>query len=399
MRVLHLITYPVELPRHGGQARVANIVQTYARAGIESRTIAVYQPEYYAGDAVGRYDLAFPPGSPFREQRLPQHLCTDLVTGHFAAEDPEAWATLAERAVVFRPDVVQLEQPWLWPFVKRLRGDRRLPPFRVVYSSQNIEAPLKARLLAEQPAAVASEMVARIDALEREVAAAADVTFAVTASDADALVAFGARRVVLAPNGIAERVVDPVALRDWRSRLDGRTFTLFVGSAYGPNVTGFWEMFSPSLAFLAPDQRVLVVGGISDMIAHAPVCREWPRINESRLERAGVQSEGSLAALLELASCVVVPITVGGGSNIKTAEAIASGRPVVGTTASFRGYEATTALPHVYATDEPAEFRRLVKAALDDALPPAGPDRPELRRQVLWSETLKALPAEVGVLQ
>jgi glycosyltransferase involved in cell wall biosynthesis len=399
MRVLHLITYPVELPRHGGQARVANIVQTYAAAGIESRTIAVYQPEYYTGEAVGRYDLAFPPESPFREQRLPQHLCTDLVTGHFAAEDPDAWGRLAEQATAFRPDVIQLEQPWLWPFVKRLRMENRVGPFRVVYSSQNIEAPLKARLLADQPPAVASEMVARIDALEREVAVTADVTFAVTASDAAALAAWGARRIVMAPNGIAERVVDPAVVRDWRRKLDGRAFALFVGSAYGPNVTGFWEMFSPSLAFLAPDQRVLVVGGISDMITHTALCREWPRINESRLERVGVQSEASLAALLQLASCVVLPITVGGGSNIKTAEAIASGRPVVGTTASFRGYERTTALPHVYATDDSVNFRRLVKAALDAELPPAGSDRPELRRQVLWSETLKALPGEVAALQ
>jgi hypothetical protein len=60
---------------------------------------------------------------------------------------------------------------------------------------------------------------------------------------------------------------------------------------------------------------------------------------------------------------------------------------VIGTTKSFRGHERTLALPHVYCTDDPREFRRLVKATLDDSLPPCGADNPALRRSVLWSET------------
>jgi len=176
-----------------------------------------------------------------------------------------------------------------------------------------------------------------------------------------------------------------------------KRFALFVGSAYPPNVRGFWQMFAPSLAFLAPDERVVVAGGIGGIIMELREARVWERINASRLECVGPQSEADLAALLALASCIVLPITIGGGSNIKTAEAIFSGKLVVGTTTSFRGYEGMPPFPGVHSTDDPAEFRGLVRRALDGTLPQPAPER-NVRRRVLWSETLKMLPAAVEAL-
>jgi glycosyltransferase involved in cell wall biosynthesis len=396
VRVLHLSTYPVEVPRHGGQARVANLMRVYEAAGIATRLIAVYEPEYYTGDLVGSADIPFPADSTHRNRQFP--FCTDLASGEFLARDAGAWKELARNVASFRPDVIQLEQPWLWPAAKRLRAEAVVPAFRVVYSSQNIEAPLKRRLLSGYEQGLVGPIIAQIESLEREIVAVADLTIAVTASDATVYHEWGARHVIVAPNGIVERTLDPALVRAREARLDGRRFALFVGSAYPPNVTGFWDMFAPSLAFLAPDELVMVVGGISTIILDAPTCRAWEQLNASRIERAGVQSEDNLAVLLSLASCVVLPITVGGGSNIKTAEAILSGKPIVGTTLSFRGYETMTGLPRVHRTDEPAEFRRLVKRALEGSLSAGGPERPEVRRRVLWNETLSLVPGEIAAL-
>jgi len=396
MRVLHLTTYPVRIPRHGGQARVANLMQIYAAAGIEARAVTVYQTELYGGEAVSKHDYPFPERSRFRTSELP--LCTDIASGTFAAEDPGAWAHMRAEVQRFRPDVIQLEQPWLWPVVERLRASHPGLRFRVVYSSQNVEAPLKRHMVEGAKDALADEVIGRIDELERRVARESDLSIAVTESDAATLRAFGARRVVVAPNGIVHRTVDPKVLRDWSwSRRDKR-FALFVGSAYPPNVKGFWDMLAPSLAFLAPDEYILVVGGIGAILGESPIYREWPGINASRLDLAGIQTETALAALLALASCVILPITVGGGSNIKTAEAIYSGKPVIGTTTSFRGYEFALDLPHVYRTDDPLEFRSRVKQAIEGTLPPTRSDAPELRRRVLWTETLKDVPDEVRAL-
>jgi len=397
MRVVHLVTYPVRVPRHGGQARVANIMRTYETAAITTRVIAVYQPEIYDDrTVVGPHDVAFPLDSVYREANLP--LCTDVTSGAFAVKDAQAWSAIAQAIASFTPDVVQLEQPWLWPVVTRLRAEDPAARFRVVYSSQNVEAPLKRAVHAGQPDEVIDAVVERIDRLEREVVVAADLTIAVTESDAATYRDWGARRVVVASNGIVERTIDPACRSRWESRLEGMPFALFVGSAYPPNIHGFWEMFAPSMAFLGPDERILVAGGIGGVLLHAAAYHTWERINASRIVLAGQVTEDDLAALLALASCIVLPITIGGGSNIKTAEAILSGRPVVGTTLSFRGYERALDLPGIHRTDVPAEFRRFVKAALDRSLPRCGPDRPEVRRSVLWSETLKGLPAELSAL-
>ena len=187
-------------------------------------------------------------------------------------------------------------------------------------------------------------------------------------------------------------------MRDWKWHLGERRFALFVGSAYPPNGDGFWDMFGPSLAFLAPDHCILGVGGVCSVVLDHPAYRRWEGINAGRFLPSGFQTEEALGALIVLSTCIVLPITKGGGSNIKTAEAIHAGKPVIGTSKSFRGYERVLGLPQVYRIDEPAEFRRVVKAALDRRLPPAGPDDSALRDSVLWRETLSVLPAAFAAL-
>ena len=396
LRIMQLSTYPARIPRHGGQARVANIRAALEREGHEVITFAVYEPEHYGSPAIETHDIAFPESSPFRKRALP--LCTDYASGEFLAGDDRAFAKFAALVVRFNPDIVTLEQPWLWPAVQRLRRESPGISFNVVYSSQNIEAPLKREILAHLADPEVEQIVGRIEARQREIAAAADLTIACTESDADVLRGFGSRRVVVAHNGIVLRHANPRAVSDWRWHLGDRKFALFVGSAYPPNAAGFWEIFAPSLAFLAPDECILAVGGVSALLVeHAPY-KTWQGINDSRLIRAGFQSEEALAALIELASCFVLPITRGGGSNIKTAEAVHSGKPVIGTSKSFCGHERALALPHIYSIDEPAEFRRLVKAALDSNLPPAGADNPELRNSMLWEQTLNPIPDEFAAL-
>lgn len=396
MRILQLSTYPARIPRHGGQARVANIRTVLEGAGHEVRTFCVYQPEHYAGETVEDHDVAFPAKSCFRETA--HELCTDLASGDFLAGDAAAFRSFAALVRSFAPDVLSLEQPWLWPAVRRLRAEHPEFAFRLVYSSQNIEAPLKREVLHNWKVANLDDIAARVETRQRAVAQAADLCIACTSADAHVLQQFGGRRVVIAGNGIVARSVDPVVMGNWAWLFGRRTFALFVGSAYPPNADGFWDLFSPSLAFLPPDCFILTVGGVSPLVFNHSAQQKWTGINQSRLVCAEPQSEEVLAALIALAGCIVLPITRGGGSNIKTAEAIYARTPVVGTTKSFRGYEHALSLPHIYRSDEPHQFRQLVLAALLNRLPPAGPEEPELRDSVLWRNTLAGLPAEFAKL-
>ncbi len=75
----------------------------------------------------------------------------------------------------------------------------------------------------------------------------------------------------------------------------------------------------------------------------------------------GEVSRLALECLISNASGMLLPITFGGGSNLKTAEALSSGLPIVGTSIAFRGFEEYRDLPRVTIADTPEEFSNAVR--------------------------------------
>jgi hypothetical protein len=385
MRILQLSTYPLAMPRHGGQIRAAELRRVMEAAGHEVRSIAVYPAESYGGAAVGDNDVAFPVGSAFRNPSTPY--LSDVDAGRYLAGDADAYSRFCKAMHAYQPDIVMLEQCFLWPAVRRYLGENPGRTFKLVYSSQNMESELKREVLRGVPEPVVTSAVREIAMQEAELAQAAHLQIACTDADAYALKNLGARNVLVAANGSSRKSAGEQTLRNWKDHLKDTRFALFVGSGHPPNANGFWTMFAPSLAFLAPDQCVIAVGGVGTLLPRHEAFKHWDQINASRLRCPGMLEDESLAALLALATCVVLPITGGGGSNIKTAEALINAKVVIGTSASFRGYAGVDRLAGVYRADEPIRFRRLVKAALDGELAGCAAGNAD-REAFLWTSTL-----------
>jgi hypothetical protein len=103
-----------------------------------------------------------------------------------------------------------------------------------------------------------------------------------------------------------------------------------------------------------------------------------------------------LVEMLSSSIAVLVPVFLGEGSNLKTADALASGAPVIMTSRSAHGYEDVLELDDEAVTivDTPGEFRHAMKRQLESA----GPDhRVGLRRReaLSWTRRLADLPAVV----
>ena len=390
MKVLGFATYPIARPRQGGQLRVSAIARTYREAGLEHRHIGVYNAANYAGPFVAAWDVPFAPDhSPI----LGGWVLNDLRAGLFAAEDAATFARIRATFTEFAPDAFQLEQPWCWPVVKRLLAETGSIVPRIIYSAHNIEAPMKRDALRAYGLPGEEEVHRSVLALETELAGAADIVLAVTEADAAALLAMGAKAVHVLPNGIDAKAASAAALESRRASLGADPFALFVGSAHPPNALGFMAMLGPALAFLPPDRSVVVVGGVQDILPNDEGFRLWDGINRSRTRFAGIVDAGDLAAIIALAQVIILPITEGGGSNIKTAEALYSGCYVVGTSLAFRGFERFIGLPGVFREDEPAEFKRRLAALLEAPPPPPASEADNaLRRELLWSSTLASLP-------
>lgn len=398
-RIVQLTTYPLKAPRHGGQLRCAAIRERYRELGFEVETVAFIHGTDYRASEHEHNDIVLPPDHPVFDPRLPRF--SDLHTGRLIAVDAHWSGVFSQMLDRLKPDIVTLEQPWLFPPLERWMAKRReagMPAPTIVYSSQNIEWKLKRD--ESDPlsphAALESGEVEETRRLERAVVLAADFVVACTdeelaelramaeADDGNAQRRFIVARNAIAPFSATLQQIDAVKRKHGLDR-----YPLFVGSAHPPNADGFWNMLAPSLAFLRPGERIVVAGGVGHILRQHRLYAAWSGINEPRLAVVGEVDRAELDALLLGAAVILLPITTGGGSNLKTAEAIFSGRPALATPHALRGYGDAARWPTISVADTPDAYRCALRALLDrnDEGAQASGDN----TAVTWARTLDPL--------
>lgn len=401
-RVLVLGSYPTARPIHGGQIRLAEVVAAYRARGYDVRQANAWPDSRLyrlrlsrlpasAGDAL---DLPLPTEAlaSHRGRRAP--FIEDLASGDLVAADERRLAAI-EAHCAGPVHWVHVEQPWLLPVALRLRERAALGPFRLVYGSQNIEHELK-REIFRQYRVDGDALVDAIEALERQAAQRADLVAAVTHGDARWLARWSRCPPLLAPNGVRAWKSRPAAVARWRTRLGDEPFALYVASAHPPNVVGFCESFGESLAALSPTQRIVLAGSVTEHVVASEWFRRWGPLNERRTIALGVLDAADLDALKDLAHAFVVPVTRGGGSNLKMAEALHAARNVVATPFAMRGYEHLANLPGLVVAEPGAAFARAVHWSLTRPAPPADADSLARRDTLAWSNTLAALVTAVA---
>jgi len=394
-------TYPIVAPRHGGQLRARALVRAYEAAGFVVTPVAVVEKGAWKREVLGPNDLEFPVDDPrwfISGENVP--LCADLRSGLFAATSEEAYEQLCSR-LPSRIDVIHLEQPWLLPVAERLMKARAASKAVLVYGSQNIEAPLREAIFRQLAITKgATEVVERILALEVRTAQLAQLTLAVAPHDEAVLQKLGAKKVVRASNGIDGWKASKKAIEYWRGKLPYRRFALFIGSGHPPNFDGFFRAFGDALGFVPPDCKIVIAGSVSPPIFDHYHRSRFNTLNLSRLEILGELEDDDLSALKTLTSVFLLPIFEGGGSNIKTAEAIYSGKKVIATSTSLRGYDAQAKLPEIVVADTQEQFRVALRRALS---PAPGDDRSveparAPRDNLLWTNCLSAVAPAVNEL-
>jgi len=311
------------------------------------------------------------------------HIYNDVDLGRRAAADERLSARLANELAQRGVDLVMLEQPFLVETAERVATRLGAP---IVYSCHNVEYRLFRELERYVPDWRRSKQrSAEVRDLEVRATEIAEVVTTIADTDRQLVLdEFGVDSVVV-PNGstLADGDV-PAAAR--------RVDFAFVGSAYWPNTEGFAQIATPSLAFLPPTTRIHVAGSVGRELLRNPVIDRHHSVNVSRLELHGFVDADELRRLLASANAVIVPVFVGEGSNLKSADALASGSPVIMTEKATRGYE------HVLAADDEgvtvvadaAHFREAMRRSLG-APPPDGPIGHERRDRLTWRRRLAPL--------
>ena len=361
-RVLGLGTYPVVKPIHGGQRRVDAIARFYRSIGIEHIHACIYDSAAYRPPLVGPHDI---PLVATTGEFGPIGLTGDLLSGLQGETDAATRAHFANVVERIAPDALQLEHPFMWPLAKRLR-DRAGVRLPVIYSSHNVEAPLKQSILAS--AGMSKDLSRRvyetIDHMEADLCREAALVVCVTASDGDSY-----RRhnpsITVVPNGV-DRPPTTIRPNDAvRAAFGDNRFLFMVGSDYVPNIEGFCDYVArDGMFFCPPVKSVAVCGGVAAGIrAHAEFRRFLPA-NSARTEFFPVIDDDALWAVKEACHAVMLPILTGGGSNLKAAEALTLGKWVVATPMALRGFEAFMDAEGVILANDRHAFRRALAQTL-----------------------------------
>jgi glycosyltransferase involved in cell wall biosynthesis len=192
--------------------------------------------------------------------------------------------------------------------------------------------------------------------VERRLLDELDAVVVVSDDDA-ALLTAGAparARVLVAPNGVDVERYRPTALPERPSILMTGTFD------YGPNVDGARWLCDEVL----PRVRAAVPEATLALVGRAPA----PEVVVLG-DRDGVAVQADvpdMVPFLDAARVAVVPLRVGTGTRLKALEAMAAGRPVVGTSVGLEGLGLVAGVHAEIADDADAFADAIVRVLRDD---------------------------------
>jgi glycosyltransferase involved in cell wall biosynthesis len=382
-KILGIGSYPIRVPVHGGQRRVAAIRDYYNSIGISYRYVGIFDPRYYRKEQIADDDIVFTapkhlfPGVPFLD---------DLREGVGGANDRSVCLRLTQIVKTFSPDFIQIEQPFLLPTAEAVADNTR----RIIYSSQNIEAPLKEEIL-RKAGVLANErrpIVELIDEIEKRAVRNSVGTICCSEHDATLARQRGATNVIVAPNGVERpRAVRSAAVAKVQEVFGGRPFLFVVGSGHPPNVEGVIKLVTrDGLHYLPPRKCLAICGGMGHTIYQDNSYQRFLRGNSVRTQFFADVDDDELAALKHQAHAMLLPIVSGGGSNLKTAEAIAMGKWIIATDFSMRGFDEYRGIDGLTIVNDENGFRRAAHQALQRPPLEVSDSERLLRNGVYWDE-------------
>jgi len=390
-RILIISTYPIENPIHGGQKRARAIFDFYVNIFNKVKFISIYSPLHFKD--IGVNDLLITSKTVIKDMEN-NPLSSDLVIGEAIYKDESIRRKLEKIIIEYMPDIIQIEQIYPWAGLELILKKLKIKP-KIIYSSHNIEHEMKYSMFSESKIIGWEKIVKKIKKLELEIIQSADLVFAVSKNDAVKLRIFGAKKICIIPNGISKINPTKEAIEHWNHFAKLRNIdklVTFVASAHLPNLTGFIELVGLKLEYIPKDTRIMLAGGISNYLQ-----QELSKLNNVNInfwnnaEPLGYLSEDNLTALIDASYVILLPITSGGGSNLKTAEAILSGKKIVSTDLAFRSFEKYKKLPNIYFANDAESFRKKILLAVNEDMVARTNKEIKLANTVQWKNCFSGL--------
>ena len=338
LRIVHVIAHPFLPAEDGGRLNSACTATALARRG-ELHLVSLDDHHRSAGPAVPPWTLDLPwggqgtfhglvqvsgkrpfPRSPigwWRAYRAGVRLPPEWMP--YTSRHGEVFAEIAR----LKPDLVVADETMLAPFVAFAPAR-----WRIIHTHNHDSRLLAQGVFSKEDRGHQQRAARRLDRFERALFPKADQVWGVSDSD---LAAFGAlgvadHRLFKVPNVVP----DGCFMADPEPGPAGQA--IFFGSMwYPPNRQALDRLLElwPRLRQAVPDARLVVAGrgvpeGLASKAARTP----------------GVELLGfvpDLQALIQSSALAVIPLESGGGTKVKTIEALAAGIPILATPVAVEG--------------------------------------------------------------
>lgn len=389
MKILQMTTYNVDEMDHGGKLRCHHIrrvlrqhfnVQTLSFGwgncvDVSKMSVILDQAQW------GNFGIDGPISD--------WGICTYL------EKDNTSYQKLCVLMHDYEPDVILLEQPFLWPLLKRLIQDSVFHSnIKLIYSSHNIEVGMKKKIYEDLYAPeIADRYSEYVDVMEKAAIYSCSAVLAVSSTDAAYVEALAPSKPVrVFFNGHSQPSPTPEDHK-WEELFASHANNwVYVASWHPPNINGLRDLVmalashSDSMA----SNVLWVLGGVGPGLeATTPGFKQedypWLRI-------LGPVSGDDIESAIMASSGVVLPIWEGGGSNLKTAQALLSNKCVIGSEFSFRGFEQCTNEPGVLLAQRAEDLAIL----LVSATPQSSYARGDNVHALKWERILEPLPGFIN---
>jgi len=347
LKVLQITNYKIEDYNQGGKIRCYEIKNSLLESGYDVKTLSFSLGNC---DQLKDYHLEIDKSSFF--EKVKDGTISDWAICDYILKNETLLLNLRKFTKKFNPDIVLLEQPFLWPIVRELLEggfiDKRC---LVVNSTHNIEFKLKESIYQGvfNPTQSA-EYTSVVRSLEKDATKYSDITLCVSGIDYNYFKSLNNKaHTVIFPNG-TKKCTD-FDSGGWVKRFKGtKNNWVFVASWHQPNIDGIRRLINSGLESLESKQTKLwVLGSVVHPISE--FIKDHSKKN-SVVQLVGECSNSEIAAAIDCATGIILPIWEGGGSNLKTAQALVSGKHILSTNYAFRGYEEFTSTESLLLTDE-----------------------------------------------
>lgn len=333
MKILQFTTYSLKNLDHGGKLRSYHIREALRRKHI----VETLSFQWGRNDSIHDFEVSLCSESWDRFQ-LP-YLFKDWGINLYLNENEQLFREIFKKIIEYKPDILWLEQPYLWPLVERLFYKSDVPiKLPVVYSSQNIEFEMKTEIYSKSlPETIATKAAIFVANIEKNCILNSQFALAVCERDAEFVRKINGKiDVQVRKNGheIPGKIYNPM----WDRIVSEADFNwVYVGSAHPPNIEGLTEFITRiNVLPKREDLKFWIIGGVGETHAIHSAVANGPSGVFNILGRLDQQD---IDTIIRKSCGIVLPVYAGGGSNLKTAQALLSNKYIAASNFAFRGFE------------------------------------------------------------